>query len=96
MSRQARLLHQCLAARRHREWHLRPRPAFELDQRQASHQRGVRPDPAVPRWRADRLDAVIDEIAATGFALTLGIHSRIDDTVRYILDPGSASAMLEG
>jgi RHH-type proline utilization regulon transcriptional repressor/proline dehydrogenase/delta 1-pyrroline-5-carboxylate dehydrogenase len=37
------------------------------------------------RWRADRLDAVLDEIAATGYGLTLGIHSRIDETVRHIL-----------
>ena len=40
----------------------------------------------VIRWPADRLDAVLDEIAATGYALTLGIHSRIDDTIRHILD----------
>ena len=40
----------------------------------------------VVRWPADRLDAAIDEIAATGFALTLGIHSRIDGTARHILD----------
>ena len=40
----------------------------------------------VVRWRADRLDQVIDEIAATGFALTLGIHSRIDSTVQHIAD----------
>ncbi len=39
----------------------------------------------VVRWPADRLDAVLDEIAATGYALTLGIHSRIDDTVGHIL-----------
>jgi RHH-type proline utilization regulon transcriptional repressor/proline dehydrogenase/delta 1-pyrroline-5-carboxylate dehydrogenase len=38
------------------------------------------------RWHADRLDAVIDEIAATGFALTIGIHSRINGTVRHVLD----------
>ncbi|MGF1640181.1 MAG: bifunctional proline dehydrogenase/L-glutamate gamma-semialdehyde dehydrogenase PutA [Rhodospirillales bacterium] len=31
-----------------------------------------------------RLDAVIDAIAATGFGLTLGIHSRVDDFVRRI------------
>jgi RHH-type transcriptional regulator, proline utilization regulon repressor / proline dehydrogenase / delta 1-pyrroline-5-carboxylate dehydrogenase len=37
------------------------------------------------RWRADRLDAVLDEVAATGYGLTLGIQSRIDETVRYIL-----------
>jgi len=39
----------------------------------------------VVRWRADRLDAVLDEITATGYGLTLGIHSRIDETVRHIL-----------
>jgi RHH-type proline utilization regulon transcriptional repressor/proline dehydrogenase/delta 1-pyrroline-5-carboxylate dehydrogenase len=37
------------------------------------------------RWQADRLDAVLDAIAATGYGLTLGIQSRIDETVRYIL-----------
>jgi RHH-type transcriptional regulator, proline utilization regulon repressor / proline dehydrogenase / delta 1-pyrroline-5-carboxylate dehydrogenase len=28
---------------------------------------------------------VLDEIAATGYALTLGVQSRIDETVRHIL-----------
>ena len=36
----------------------------------------------VVRWRADALDALLDEIAGNGYALTLGIHSRIDATVR--------------
>jgi len=36
------------------------------------------------RYRADQLDAVIEAINDTGYGLTLGIHSRIDDTVRYI------------
>jgi RHH-type transcriptional regulator, proline utilization regulon repressor / proline dehydrogenase / delta 1-pyrroline-5-carboxylate dehydrogenase len=38
----------------------------------------------VVRWRADELDEVIDAINATGFGLTLGIHSRIDETVEHI------------
>jgi RHH-type proline utilization regulon transcriptional repressor/proline dehydrogenase/delta 1-pyrroline-5-carboxylate dehydrogenase len=38
----------------------------------------------VVRWRADRLDALLDDIAANGTALTFGIHSRIDDTVDRI------------
>ena len=37
------------------------------------------------RWRADRLDAVLEEIAATGYGLTSGIHNGIDETVRHIL-----------
>ena len=38
----------------------------------------------VIRWKADQLDAVIDAINATGYGLTLGIHSRIDETVERI------------
>ncbi|MGC1643356.1 MAG: bifunctional proline dehydrogenase/L-glutamate gamma-semialdehyde dehydrogenase PutA [Pseudolabrys sp.] len=38
----------------------------------------------VVRWRADELDQLLDDIAANGTALTLGIHSRIDTTVARI------------
>jgi RHH-type proline utilization regulon transcriptional repressor/proline dehydrogenase/delta 1-pyrroline-5-carboxylate dehydrogenase len=36
------------------------------------------------RWNASELDRVIEAINATGYGLTLGIHSRIDATVEYI------------
>jgi len=39
----------------------------------------------VVRWRANALDALIDDIAANGYALTFGIHSRIDDTVEHVV-----------
>ena len=39
----------------------------------------------VVRWRADELDRLLDDIAANGYGLTLGIHSRIDDTVERIV-----------
>ncbi|MEX2649982.1 MAG: bifunctional proline dehydrogenase/L-glutamate gamma-semialdehyde dehydrogenase PutA [Alphaproteobacteria bacterium] len=38
----------------------------------------------VVRYDADRLDAVVDAINETGYGLTLGIHSRIQATVRQI------------
>ncbi len=38
----------------------------------------------IVRFGADEVDGVIDAVNATGFGLTLGIHSRIDDTVEYI------------
>jgi len=38
----------------------------------------------VVRYRADRLDDVVDAINATGYGLTLGIHTRIDATARRI------------
>jgi RHH-type transcriptional regulator, proline utilization regulon repressor / proline dehydrogenase / delta 1-pyrroline-5-carboxylate dehydrogenase len=39
----------------------------------------------VIRWDADRLDEVIDQINATGYGLTCGVHSRIDATVEKIV-----------
>jgi RHH-type proline utilization regulon transcriptional repressor/proline dehydrogenase/delta 1-pyrroline-5-carboxylate dehydrogenase len=39
----------------------------------------------VVRWRANELDALLDEIAGNGTGLTLGIHSRIDATVEKIV-----------
>ena len=39
----------------------------------------------VVRYRATALDRALDAIAATGYGLTLGIHSRIDDTVDTIV-----------
>ena len=38
----------------------------------------------VVRWRAEELDTLLNDIAANGTALTLGIHSRIDLTVERI------------
>ena len=38
----------------------------------------------VVRWRAGELDQLLDDIAANGTALTLGIHSRIDETVARV------------
>jgi RHH-type proline utilization regulon transcriptional repressor/proline dehydrogenase/delta 1-pyrroline-5-carboxylate dehydrogenase len=40
----------------------------------------------VVRYRASGLDEVLRSIADTGYGLTLGIHSRIDDTVEAIVD----------
>jgi RHH-type transcriptional regulator, proline utilization regulon repressor / proline dehydrogenase / delta 1-pyrroline-5-carboxylate dehydrogenase len=40
----------------------------------------------VVRFRADRLDHVLQSIEGSGYGLTLGIHSRIDDTVDDVID----------
>jgi RHH-type proline utilization regulon transcriptional repressor/proline dehydrogenase/delta 1-pyrroline-5-carboxylate dehydrogenase len=40
----------------------------------------------VVRYRADRLAAVLQSIERSGYGLTLGIHSRIDDTVEDVID----------
>ncbi len=38
----------------------------------------------VIRFAANKLDNVIEAINATGYGLTLGIHSRIEETIEYI------------
>jgi RHH-type transcriptional regulator, proline utilization regulon repressor / proline dehydrogenase / delta 1-pyrroline-5-carboxylate dehydrogenase len=40
----------------------------------------------VVRYRAENLERVLQAIERTGYGLTLGIHSRIDDTIEAIVD----------
>ncbi|MEM7299972.1 MAG: bifunctional proline dehydrogenase/L-glutamate gamma-semialdehyde dehydrogenase PutA [Pseudomonadota bacterium] len=40
----------------------------------------------VARFKADELDRVIEDINATGYGLTFGLHTRIDDRVQSIVD----------
>ena len=57
---------------------------IELDRARDLKEEVFGPVLHVVRWRADELDALLDDIAANGTALTLGIHSRIDLTVERI------------
>ena len=38
----------------------------------------------VIRYGADELDRVIDAVNASGYGLTMGIHSRVEETIRFI------------
>lgn len=40
----------------------------------------------VVRYRAENLERVLQAIERTGYGLTLGVHSRIDDTIEAIID----------
>jgi RHH-type proline utilization regulon transcriptional repressor/proline dehydrogenase/delta 1-pyrroline-5-carboxylate dehydrogenase len=85
MAREGRLLYGCpLPAGAEHGAFFAPR-AFEIDSASRLEREVFGPILHIVRWRADRLDAVCDEIAATGYGLTLGIHSRIDETVRHVL-----------
>lgn len=39
----------------------------------------------VIRFKRDNLDRLIDEINATGYGLTFGLHTRLDDTIKHVL-----------
>jgi RHH-type proline utilization regulon transcriptional repressor/proline dehydrogenase/delta 1-pyrroline-5-carboxylate dehydrogenase len=58
--------------------------AFEIDRLARLENEIFGPILHVVRWRGSDLDRVIDDIAATGYGLTLGVHSRIDATARHI------------
>jgi RHH-type proline utilization regulon transcriptional repressor/proline dehydrogenase/delta 1-pyrroline-5-carboxylate dehydrogenase len=40
----------------------------------------------VVRWKATGLEDLLDAIEASGYGLTLGVHSRIDTTIDRIVD----------
>ena len=58
--------------------------AFEIDGLSRLQREVFGPVLHVVRYKADRLDNVLDAINASGYGLTLGIHSRIDQSVDYI------------
>jgi len=59
--------------------------AWELETLSQLTRENFGPALHVIRWKASDLDAVVDAINATGYGLTLGIHSRIDQTVERIV-----------
>ena len=59
--------------------------AWELPSINALDREKFGPALHVVRWQAGQLDAVVDAINATGYGLTLGIHSRIDATIDRIV-----------
>jgi RHH-type proline utilization regulon transcriptional repressor/proline dehydrogenase/delta 1-pyrroline-5-carboxylate dehydrogenase len=58
--------------------------AYEIDSLSRLEREVFGPILHIVRWRGEDLDKVCDAIASTGYGLTLGIHSRIEDTVRRI------------
>jgi RHH-type proline utilization regulon transcriptional repressor/proline dehydrogenase/delta 1-pyrroline-5-carboxylate dehydrogenase len=59
--------------------------AIELDRLDRLDKEVFGPVLHVVRFAGDRLDQVVDAINATGYGLTLGIHSRINTTVDAII-----------
>lgn len=65
---------------------------IELDRPEALAKEVFGPVLHVVRWKAKDLPKVVEAIAATGYGLTLGVHSRIEATVRTVaesLDAGN-------
>ena len=58
--------------------------AFEIERMDLLEREVFGPILHVIPYAADRLDAVIEAVNGAGYGLTLGIHSRVDSTARYI------------
>ncbi len=58
--------------------------AFEIDSINRLEDEVFGPVLHVIRFQSDELDVVIDAVNGTGYGLTLGVHSRIDRTQKYI------------
>jgi RHH-type proline utilization regulon transcriptional repressor/proline dehydrogenase/delta 1-pyrroline-5-carboxylate dehydrogenase len=85
MEREGRLLYRCPLPPETEHGTFFAPQAFEIDGAARLEREVFGPILHIVRWRANQLDAVLDEIAGTGYGLTLGIHSRIDETVHYVL-----------
>ena len=59
---------------------------FEIQHLNALPEEVFGPILHVIRYQADKLDDVIEQINETGYGLTLGIHSRIEQTISHIID----------
>jgi RHH-type proline utilization regulon transcriptional repressor/proline dehydrogenase/delta 1-pyrroline-5-carboxylate dehydrogenase len=59
---------------------------IELDSARELREEVFGPVLHVVRWRADELGQLLDDIAANGTALTLGVHSRIESTVARVVE----------
>ena len=64
--------------------------AFEIDALARLEGEVFGPILHVVRFAGDRLEQVIDAINGTGYGLTLGVHSRIDQTVELVLERARA------
>jgi RHH-type transcriptional regulator, proline utilization regulon repressor / proline dehydrogenase / delta 1-pyrroline-5-carboxylate dehydrogenase len=84
MTREARLVYRCDLPQGADTGTFFAPCAFEIDRLGRLEREVFGPILHVVRWRSGELDAVLDQIAASGYGLTLGIHSRIDETVRAV------------
>jgi RHH-type transcriptional regulator, proline utilization regulon repressor / proline dehydrogenase / delta 1-pyrroline-5-carboxylate dehydrogenase len=84
ISRGAAWFHRCRLAPSAREGHFLAPLAVEIDSIGRLEREVFGPIIHVLRYRSDRLEGLIDEINATGYGLTFGIHTRIDSTARRV------------
>ncbi|MFK8031361.1 MAG: bifunctional proline dehydrogenase/L-glutamate gamma-semialdehyde dehydrogenase PutA [Gammaproteobacteria bacterium] len=79
-----KLVHECALPEDLPEGHYFAPVAVEIDSISQLEREVFGPILHVVRYSSENLDKMIEEINQTGYGLTLGIHSRIESTARYI------------
>ncbi|HEY0941855.1 MAG TPA: bifunctional proline dehydrogenase/L-glutamate gamma-semialdehyde dehydrogenase PutA [Steroidobacter sp.] len=84
ITRKARWSHACKLGPQHQRGTFFPPQAVEIDALSQLEGEVFGPIVHLIRYDAHQIDNVIEAVNATGFGLTLGIHTRVDATARYI------------
>jgi RHH-type proline utilization regulon transcriptional repressor/proline dehydrogenase/delta 1-pyrroline-5-carboxylate dehydrogenase len=84
MTRQAKLLRKLAVAPEYKDGVFFPPHVFAIDAIGRLEREVFGPVLHIVRYSAGNLDKVCDAINATGYGLTLGIHSRIESTADFI------------
>jgi RHH-type proline utilization regulon transcriptional repressor/proline dehydrogenase/delta 1-pyrroline-5-carboxylate dehydrogenase len=84
MSREAKLLRKLAVPSELADGVFFPPHAFAIDSMSELKREVFGPMLHVVRFAADRLEDVCEAINASGYGLTLGLHSRIDDTAELV------------
>jgi RHH-type transcriptional regulator, proline utilization regulon repressor / proline dehydrogenase / delta 1-pyrroline-5-carboxylate dehydrogenase len=86
MKREAELIYEVPLGPEHAHGHFFAPVAFRIDGLPRLEREVFGPVLHLVHYSADRLDDVLGAVNATGYGLTLGVHSRIDGKVRRIVE----------
>jgi RHH-type proline utilization regulon transcriptional repressor/proline dehydrogenase/delta 1-pyrroline-5-carboxylate dehydrogenase len=86
MKREAELIYEVPLTPEHAHGHFFAPVAFRIDGLPRLEREVFGPVLHLVHYSADRLDDVLAAVNATGYGLTLGVHSRIDGKVRHIVE----------
>ncbi|RUR09218.1 bifunctional proline dehydrogenase/L-glutamate gamma-semialdehyde dehydrogenase PutA [Legionella sp. km772] len=84
MKKQYEIIYQCALSDEQAAGHFMPPTAIAIDSISSLKREVFGPVLHLIPFKRKDLDKVINDINATGYGLTLGIHSRINSTVEYI------------
>lgn len=84
MKTQFEVIYQCPLQEEHELGYFMPPTAIAIDSIKSLEREVFGPVLHVISFKRNELERVIDDINSTGYGLTLGIHSRINETVEFI------------